>query len=129
MLDRKVDTDFSSELSSKNPDDSSMEVTRRVVTWDRGSVVDMKLSMSAGRFCSLVISSDMVFSLVEVKPSWLVLLFHMSVGRHNFPVRSSNLEQGSLVLGDMLGWKVDTETAFPLLYPEFSNKYKADLSM
>ena len=39
MLERKVDTDFSSlypEISSKNQYDLSMEVTRRVVTWHRG---------------------------------------------------------------------------------------------
>ena len=29
----------------------------------------------------------------------------------------------------MLGRKVDSDTAFPSLYPEFSNKYQANLSM
>ena len=69
----------------------------------------------------------MVLEEMEVKPSWLVLLFHMTVGRHSVPVRSSNLVQGSLVLGDMLDRKVDTD--FSSLYPEFSSKNRADLSM
>ena len=45
----------------------------------------------------------MVLEEMEVKPSWLVLLFHMTVGRHSVPVRSSNLVQGSLVLGGHTG--------------------------
>ena len=75
MLARKVDIDLSSlypEFSSKNQDDLFMEVTRRVVTWDRGSVVDMKLSMLASMFCFLVIPSE-----VEVKQ---VLGFHKEIG-------------------------------------------------
>jgi hypothetical protein len=49
-----------------------MEVTRRVVTWDRGSVVDMELSTLASMFCFLVIPSE-----VEVKQ---VLDFHKEIG-------------------------------------------------
>ena len=60
---------------------------------------------------------------MEVQPRWLVLLFHMTVGRLSVPVRSLNLVQGSLVLGAML------DTDLSSLYPEFSSKNRADMSM